>query len=124
MKVHMYGQGAVLAIATLAAVGGFAFAMALASTPNGLPDSLVRPIVSANATQAPRAVTEDSPGWDCLRQGNATCRIDGVLMTSLEGMPSDPFGRCVFLLGISRRVDPDGLTYVDQACEPIRQQLG
>lgn len=71
-----------------------------------------------------QAVTEDSPGWDCLRQGNVTCRVDGVLVTSLEGLPADPFARCMFLLDIGRRVDPDGLTYVDTVCEPIRSQLG
>lgn len=76
------------------------------------------------ASPSATAVTEDSAGWDCLRQGNVTCRIDGVLVTSLEGLPSDPFARCVFLLEISRRVDPDGLTYADTVCGPIRQQLG
>lgn len=71
-----------------------------------------------------QAVTEDDPGWDCLRQGNVTCKVDGVLVTSLEGLPADPFARCVFLLDIGRRVDPDGLTYVDSVCDPIRTQLG
>lgn len=70
------------------------------------------------------AVTEDSPGWDCLRQGNVTCRVDGVLVTSLEGLPADPFGRCVFLLEIVKRIDPDGVTYADGVCGPVRAQLG
>lgn len=65
------------------------------------------------ALRAP-AVTEDSPGWDCLRQGNVTCRIDGVLVTSLEGMPDDPYGRCVFLLGISERVGGMAFTVCDE----------
>ena len=76
------------------------------------------------ATDAVVASTEDSPGWDCLRRGNVTCRIDGVLVTSLEGMPSDPFGRCVFLLEISKRLDPDGVSYADTVCGPVRAQQG
>ncbi len=64
------------------------------------------------------------PEWDCVRMGNRTCRIGGVLMTSIDDMPSDPFARCVYLMDIPRRIDPDGLTYVDTVCEPIRQQLG
>lgn len=88
MKVRMYGQWAVLAIAIMAAVGGFALAMALASTPNGLPDGLVRPIVSANADAQ---VTEDSPGWDCATMGNRSCGGNGDL--------SNPYDRCVAAMG-------------------------
>jgi hypothetical protein len=68
------------------------------------------------------AMSEDSPGWDCLRQGNVTCRIDGVLVTSIEGMPDDPYLRCVFLLGISARVG--GVDYSDDVCTPIAGQRG
>lgn len=70
------------------------------------------------------AKTEDDAGWDCARQGNLTCRIDGVLMTSVEGMPADPYGRCVFLLRIAERVDPEGVAFSDQVCGPVRGQLG
>lgn len=72
----------------------------------------------------PAVITEDDPGWDCVRQGNRTCRIRGVLVTSIDDMPSDPFARCVFLMDIPGRIDPDGLTYADTVCEPIRGQLG
>lgn len=78
----------------IAAGGALAFAIALASS---------RP-----------AMSEDSAGWDCLRQGNVTCRIDGVLVTSIDDMPSDPYERCVYLLGISERVG--GIGYADEIC--------
>ena len=69
------------------------------------------------------AITEDSPGWDGLRQGNRTAQIDGVLVTSLEGMPppSDPYGRCVWLLSLPERLLEPSLTPV---CESIRENLG
>lgn len=67
---------------------------------------------------------EDDPAWDCARHGNQTCSVDGVLMTSVDGLPSDPFDRCVFLLRIAERVDPDGVAFSDQVCGPIRGQLG
>lgn len=62
------------------------------------------------------AVSEDSLGWDCLRQGNVTCRIDGVLVTSIDDMPTDPYDRCVYLLGISERVG--GIGYAN-VCDSI-----
>lgn len=80
--------------------------------------------VASLVTRPAPAPSEDSPGWDCTRQGNRTCRIDGVLMTSIDDLPADPFARCVYLLDIGRRIDPDALTYVDTVCEPIREQLG
>ena len=69
---------------------------------------------------SPPAVTEDSPGWDCLRQGNVTCRIDGVLATSIDDLPTDPYDRCLYLLGISERVG--GIGYDDSMCETIREE--
>lgn len=80
--------------------------------------------MSPEGHPATGVITEDDPRWDCVRMGNRTCRINGVLMTSIDDMPTDPIGRCVYLMDIPRRIDPDGLTYVDSVCEPIRQQLG
>ena len=65
------------------------------------------------------ADSEDSPGWDCLRQGNVTCRIDGVLVTSLEGMPpvDQPYERCVWLLKLPERLgDP---SFHASMCGPV-----
>lgn len=57
----------------------------------------------------PAVATEDDPGWDCLTQGNRTCRVGGVLVTSLDDMPplSMPYERCIYLLKLSERLDPD-----------------
>lgn len=50
------------------------------------------------------AISEDSPGWDCVAQGNRTCRVAGHLVTSVDGLPRDPYGACLYLLGIHERL--------------------
>jgi len=105
--------GAVTAV--LAFTAGIVFATLAPDAP-GVP----APGVPAPASTP--AVTEDSPGRDCLRQGNLTCRINGVLVTSLEGMPSDPYERCGFLLKIPARLGE--LSYADTVCSPIASQRG
>lgn len=69
-------------------------------------------------------ITEDDPRWDCLRMGNVTCRIDGVLMTSIEDMPGVevPYDRCLFLLAISARVSE--FEYDASACDDVESNLG
>lgn len=69
-------------------------------------------------------ITEDSAGWDCLRQGNVTCEVDGVLVTSIEDMPpaSDVLGRCEWLLSLPERVLEPG--YAPELCEPVAQNRG
>lgn len=79
----------------------------------------------ANASQravegrTPVIRTEDALDWSCVREGNVTCSVDGVLVTSLADMPpvSQPFERCVYLLMISERVD--AFEYSTTLCDPI-----
>lgn len=69
-------------------------------------------------------ITEDDARWDCLRMGNLTCRVDGVLMTSIEDMPGveAPYDRCLFLMAISARVSEFG--YAPELCEPVATNGG
>lgn len=81
-------------------------------------------MVSDALKSAAPVVTEDSAGWDCLRQGNVTCEVDGVLVTSLEDMPpaSDVLGRCEWLLKLPERLLEPG--YAPEMCEPVAQNRG
>lgn len=110
------------AIATLSLVGTMgvlvgAAIMGIASAP-----TLPAPV----PTSAPSGVviTEDMPGWDCLRMGNRTCRVGGVLMTSIEDMPppSDPYGQCLYALEIPSRVG--GVEFSTEMCSPVVSNLG
>lgn len=84
--MYVFTSRATYVLIAWGAAAGFAIAMVLASTPNGLPDAWVRPIVVANADLMP---TEDSPGWDCKTMGNRVCGDPGNLDMS------NPFDRCL-----------------------------
>lgn len=82
-----------------------------------LTESAGRPVASPLSSPAP---SEDSPGWDGLRQGNHVARVDGLLLFNLDSLSGDPYADCLSLLDLWQLTTPDHAGFVSaDLCEPV-----
>lgn len=67
------------------------------------------------------AVTEDSPAWDGLHQGNCVARTDEGLLFNLDCLTGDPGQDCETLLGLWELGGRDRAGFATpELCEPVR----
>lgn len=79
-------------------------------------------LIMSTISSTPAVVTEDMPEWDCLTMGNRACVIRGHLVVNIDDMPTDPYERCEYLLGISARLG--GIDYTPEVCAGVAENRG